>query len=113
GKEGQEKIKKSLDYLRHSMSCCLGKIKIIRKADYKLGIEKDLINIIETKTGLPSSDTLKFTLEDGSWFVVRPSGTEPKMKIYLSVKGTSHKDSEEKMNCFEKAVMDIIHDSCS
>lgn len=113
GKEGQEKIKKSLDYLRHSMNSCLGKIKIIRKADYKLGIEKDLINIIETKTGLPSSDALKFTLEDGSWFVVRPSGTEPKMKIYLSVRGTSHIDSEEKMNYFEKAVMDIINDSCS
>jgi len=111
GKDGQEKIKKSLHYLRHSMSRAVGDVNIIRKLDYKIGIEKDLIKIAEYKIELPRTNTLKFILEDGSAFVVRPSGTEPKMKIYMSVIGKSLSDSEKKMDSFEKLVMDIIQDS--
>jgi len=86
-------------------------VNIIRKLDYKIGIEKDLIKIAEYKIELPRTNTLKFILEDGSAFVVRPSGTEPKMKIYMSVIGKSLSDSEKKMDSFEKLVMDIIQDS--
>jgi phosphoglucomutase len=113
GKEGQEKIKNSLQYLRHSMNYTIGNIKIVKKLDYKLSIEKDMVNISETKIDLPKSNVLKFIMEDSSRFVVRPSGTEPKMKVYLSVTGDSEKDSEEKMRMFEKSVMKIIDDSCS
>jgi phosphoglucomutase len=111
GKDGQEKIKKSLHYLRHSMSLAVGDVNIVKKLDYKIGTEKDLIKITESKIDLPRTNTLKFVLEDGSAFVVRPSGTEPKMKIYLSVIGRSLSDSEKKMDSFEKLVMDIIQDS--
>jgi phosphoglucomutase len=111
GKDGQEKIKKSLHYLRHSMSRAVGAVNIIRKLDYKIGIEKDLIMLTEANIDLPRTNTLKFILEDGSAFVVRPSGTEPKMKIYMSVIGRSLSDSENKMDSFEKLVMDIIQDS--
>ena len=111
GKDGQEKIKKSLHYLRHSMSRKVGEADIIRKLDYKTGIEKDILKITESKIDLPRTNTLKFILEDGSAFVVRPSGTEPKMKIYLSVVGNSLEDSENKVDAFEKLVMEIIEDS--
>lgn len=50
-------------------------------------------------------------MEDKSWFVVRPSGTEPKIKIYLSVIGGSLKDSQDKMEAFEKNVMNIIENA--
>ncbi len=113
GKEGQEKIEKSLQYLRHSMSYSLGDVKIIKKMDYKIGIEKDLINIKEERIDLPKSNVLKFIMEDNSWFVVRPSGTEPKMKIYMSVVGDSIKDSEEKIVLFEKNVMKVINEACN
>ncbi|AZV58183.1 phospho-sugar mutase [Clostridium sp. AWRP] len=110
GREGHEKIENILQYMRHSMKRTLGDTKIVKKLDYKLSVEKDLININESKIDLPKSNVLKFIMEDKSWFVVRPSGTEPKIKIYLSIIGNSLKDAEEKMNVFEKRVMKIIDD---
>lgn len=50
-------------------------------------------------------------MEDKSWFVVRPSGTEPKIKLYFSVIGNSFKDSEEKMEILKQNVMTIIKDA--
>jgi phosphoglucomutase len=112
GKEGQEKIAKALEYLRHSMKATVNEVKIVRKMDYKLSIEKDLVNIDEKIINLPKSNVLKFVLDDGSWFVVRPSGTEPKMKIYLSCIGNSLQNADEKMEVFKKNIMDIVNNAC-
>jgi len=87
GKDGAEKIGNVLEHLRLSMKGLIGNNKIIKKLDYKTSLEVNLINNTEKIIKLPKSNVLKFVLDDGSWFVVRPSGTEPKMKIYLSVKG--------------------------
>ena len=57
---------------------------------------------------LPRSNVLKYALEDGSWFVVRPSGTEPKMKVYLAVVGSNLEDSNKKIKEFEKNIMKNI-----
>lgn len=65
--------------------------------------------LYEALIKLPKSNVLKYILEDDSWFVVRPSGTESKMKIYLSVVGKSLKDSEEKLNSFKNSVMNRIN----
>lgn len=113
GKEGQEKIAKALDHLRHSMSANIGNVRIAKKMDYKLSLEKDVVKIEENIIDLPKSNVLKFLLEDGSWFVVRPSGTEPKMKIYLSVKGNSLEDADSKLEEFKKKVMNIIEEACN
>lgn len=112
GKEGTQKIQKALHHLRHSMNYQIGDYKIVTKLDYKKGKEKNLVSITEKPIELPKSNVLKFVLEDGSWFVARPSGTEPKMKIYLSVIGKSLEDSDRKMKIFEKQVMIIVHDAC-
>ena len=72
-------------------------------------MEKDLQSGEVSEVNLPKSNVLKYILEDGSWFVVRPSGTEPKIKIYLSVVGNSVEDSEKKNEEFKKNVMDIIN----
>ena len=66
------------------------------------------MNISESSIKLPRSNVLKFVMEDKSWFVVRPSGTEPKIKIYLSVIGNSLENSRNKMTALEKNVMDVI-----
>ena len=59
-------------------------------------------------TGLPSSNVLYYDLEDGAWICVRPSGTEPKIKFYFGVKGTSLEDAEEKENALGASVMAMV-----
>ncbi|HCW05457.1 MAG TPA: phosphoglucomutase [Clostridium sp.] len=113
GKEGQEKIAKALDYLRNSMGKEVDGVKIKTKFDYKLSKETDLVNNTEKEIHLPTSNVLKFVLNDGSWFVVRPSGTEPKMKVYLSVVGESLKDADLKLEEFKNIVMSLIEKACS
>lgn len=58
---------------------------------------------------LPKSNVLKFVLGNGAWFVVRPSGTEPKMKAYVAVEGSSLKDSEEQLEKFKNEVVNLIN----
>lgn len=110
GKEGQEKISNCLDTLRRDKLTEVNGIKVTKAFDYKLSEEtvygsETLISAIN----LPKSNVLKYILEDDSWFVVRPSGTEPKMKIYLSVVGKSLDDSEEKLNKFKNVIMKKIN----
>ena len=113
GKDGAEKIGNILEHLRHSMNRSIGSNKIIKKMDYRAGLEKDLIEIDERIIKLPKSNVLKFVLDDGSWFVVRPSGTEPKMKIYLSVKGSSLENTSKKIIELKKNVMTIVNEACA
>ncbi|MDF2505570.1 phospho-sugar mutase [Clostridium sp.] len=113
GKEGQEKIQRAIENLRKSMTPSVSGVKIIKKFDYKLGIENDIENNKESEIKLPKSNVLKFILEDGSWFVVRPSGTEPKMKVYMATVGKNLSDADEKMDSFNKAVMEIINTACN
>lgn len=112
GKEGQEKIQKALETLRTSMKEAVAGVKIAKAFDYKLSVEKDILKGLTSEIKLPKSNVLKFILEDGSWFVVRPSGTEPKMKVYMSVVGNSQKDADEKSDKFNKDVMEIINEAC-
>ena len=122
GKEGQEKIANCLDTLRKDKLTEVNGVKVAKAFDYKLSeeitytLDKNIDNCNQaeaqesvTAINLPTSNVLKYILEDDSWFVVRPSGTEPKMKVYLSVVGSSLNDSEEKLNNFKNAVMDKIN----
>ena len=113
GKDGAQKIGNILEHLRCSMKDSIGNNKIVKKMDYRAGLEVDLIENVEKTIKLPKSNVLKFVLEDGSWFVVRPSGTEPKMKIYLSVKGTSLKNTYEKIAQLKGNVMAIVDEACT
>ena len=110
GKEGQEKIASCIDGLRNEKISEVEGIKVATRYDYKLSEEEDLVNGKQLEIKLPKSNVLKYILENGSSFVVRPSGTEPKMKIYLAVKGTSLEDAEKQNASFKKAVMDLINE---
>jgi phosphoglucomutase len=112
GKDGAEKIANILEGLRSSLKGLVGDKKIIKNMDYRTGVEEDLIENKKKSMGLPKSNVLKFILEDGSWFVIRPSGTEPKMKIYLSVKGNSIKDADNKIIELKENVMSIVDEVC-
>ncbi|MGG7176172.1 phospho-sugar mutase [Clostridium paraputrificum] len=106
GKEGQEKIATCIDELRNSTISEVDGVKVTTKLDYKLSIEET--NGKNLEINLPKSNVLKFILEDGSSFVVRPSGTEPKMKVYLAVRGESLENAETELLRFKEKVMAII-----
>lgn len=113
GKEGQEKIQKALEYLRKAHISDIDGVKVVKKYDYKLSIEKNVINNTESEIKLPKSNVLKYILEDNAWFVVRPSGTEPKMKIYLAVVGKSLDDADKKIEVFNDKVMELVNAACN
>ena len=72
--------------------------------DYREDVAKDCVTGQETTTGLPKSNVLYFELEDGAWCCIRPSGTEPKIKFYIGVKGTDNADAQKKLDELTKAV---------
>ncbi|MGL4799335.1 MAG: phospho-sugar mutase [Cellulosilyticaceae bacterium] len=108
GKDGQEKIAGILTSLRENTPVEVDGIKIARVEDYKLSVARNLMEGTEEVINLPTSNVMKFILEDGKWFVVRPSGTEPKMKIYLSVIGKDATDAETQVDAFAEAVKALI-----
>lgn len=109
GKEGQEKISSCIEYLRANEIKEINGVMVKIFFDYKLSQSKDMQTNQLSMLTLPKSNVLKYVLEDGSWFVVRPSGTEPKMKIYLAVIGNSIEDSNGQMDIFEKNIMKNIN----
>ena len=96
GIEGLEKIQTILENLRKNPPSVIGDYKVTSARDYKA----DTVINMETKevkaTGLPSSNVLYYDLTDDAWVCVRPSGTEPKIKLYYGIKGTSLADADEK-----------------
>lgn len=72
-----------------------------------LSVEK-MVDYAKDETGLPKSEVLKFFLENGSWFAIRPSGTEPKIKVYLGVKTDSEEDSVEKLELLKQKILEKV-----
>lgn len=108
GKEGVEKIAHILSSLRNNPPSELAGVKVSSARDYKEDTLKNLVTGDVSSTGLPSSNVLYYDLEDGSWFCVRPSGTEPKVKFYFGVKGDTLEESELRSANLEKAVMAMV-----
>ncbi|WP_083832993.1 phospho-sugar mutase [Candidatus Arthromitus sp. SFB-rat-Yit] len=108
GKEGQDKISNCLEKLRRMDRIDIENMITVKVQDYKCGVEKDVINNIKSKIDLPSSNVLKVLFGDGSWFAARPSGTEPKIKFYMSVRSNSKEDISAKMEEFEENVLNLI-----
>ena len=109
GKEGAEKIANCIDSLRNETITEINGHKIVKKYDYKLSIEEDALTGDKKEINLPKSNVLKFVCDNDFWFVVRPSGTEPKMKAYVAVQGNGLKDSEEKLQGFKEEIVKLIN----
>lgn len=109
GIEGVENIKKIMDSLRNDPIKSAGNSNTVEVRDYKSGICKNIKTSEENKTNLPSSNVLYYVLDDESWFCVRPSGTEPKIKIYFGSKAQSEKEVDEKIENIVKDVMNTIN----
>ncbi|MCR5776667.1 MAG: phospho-sugar mutase [Lachnospiraceae bacterium] len=97
GVDGAAQIKGIMDRIRQNPPKEFAGLKVKEYRDYKADKAVDLESGAEKKTGLPESNVLYFDLENNSWCCVRPSGTEPKIKFYMGVKGTSLEDSTAKL----------------
>ena len=112
GKTGAEEIKALMERFRTNTPSSLGGSKVVRLKDYELGKETDLLTGSEKTLDYPKSDVLQFITEDGCIISARPSGTEPKIKFYCSVK-TALPDKNEfskKDNLLEEKIDSIMKD---
>ena len=89
GIDGAAQIQQMMSDMRNNPKKRLGGFEVLAVRDYKEDTRKDLKTGEVTKTGLPASNVLYYELSDNAWCCVRPSGTEPKIKFYYGVKGTS------------------------
>ena len=97
GLEGMERIALIMKTFRENTPAELGGFKVVVAKDYKTQVFKNLVTGEESGSPLPVSDVLHYTLEDGTWVCIRPSGTEPKLKFYIGVKADSLQAAEEKV----------------
>lgn len=108
GIEGLEKIQKIMEYFRTNTPSEFAGSKVLSVRDYKADTICDTASGEVKPTGLPSSNVLYYDLEDQAWLCVRPSGTEPKIKFYYGVKGTSLADADEKSEKLGQAVQKLV-----
>lgn len=97
GKDGVAQIQGIMEDWRTNSPSEIGGVQVSEALDYSKGLN-----------GLPKENVLKFMLADGSWFCLRPSGTEPKIKVYFAVRGDSASDSEARLNNLKQAVMSRV-----
>ena len=108
GIEGLQKIQDIMNSLRQNPPAEFAGHKVVAVRDYKADTIKNLETGEVTPTGLPNSNVLYYELTNDAWVCVRPSGTEPKVKFYYGVKGTSLADADEKSAVMGKAVLDMV-----
>ena len=108
GADGAEKIKDMMTNMRNNLPEKIGKYKVIEFKDVELDEVKNLVTGEQRKTGLPKSNVLYYQLENNSWCCVRPSGTEPKIKLYFGVKGTSAENATEELELLKDAMVKIV-----
>ena len=108
GIEGLAKIQEIMNTLRENAPAEIGGYKVTAVRDYKQDTITETATGAVRPTGLPKSNVLYYEMTDGAWVCVRPSGTEPKVKFYLGVKGTSLADADAKSEALSKAVHALI-----
>jgi phosphoglucomutase len=108
GIEGLQKIQEILETLRKNPPAEVGGYKVVKARDYQAETIKDIATGEVTGTGLPKSNVLYYDLTDDAWLCVRPSGTEPKVKFYYGIKGSSLADADEKSEKLGKEVLSMI-----
>ncbi len=108
GIEGLAKIQEIMNTLRENAPAEIGGYRVTAVRDYKKDTITDTATGAVSPTGLPSSNVLYYEMTDGAWVCVRPSGTEPKVKFYLGVKGDSLEDADNKSKDLSEAVHAMI-----
>lgn len=108
GIEGLAKIQEILETFRKQPPVAIAGYPVVKARDYKTGEVKDMQTGEVTSTNLPASNVLYYDLPDNAWVCVRPSGTEPKVKFYYGIKGTSLVDADQKSAELGKEILEMI-----
>lgn len=108
GKDGAEKIQEMMATFRENPPKEVAGLTVVSVEDYKASIVTSLQDGHKEEIHLPKSNVLKYQLEDGSWFCLRPSGTEPKIKFYFGVKDSSLQNSEQKLLTIKEDIMNRL-----
>ena len=101
-------IAKMMDDLRNNTPSKIGNWTVLEARDYKKDECVNMVTGDKHSTGLPNSNVLYYDLSDNAWCCARPSGTEPKIKFYMGVKGSSIEDAAAKEEALKKAVMELV-----
>ena len=108
GIDGSKQIAEMMDKLRSNPPKSFGELEVKEFRDYDRNVTKNLITGEEGPTGLPKSNVLYFDLTNDSWCCARPSGTEPKIKFYMGVKGSSLEDAQDKVEKLTEALKSYL-----
>ncbi|NSL66810.1 phospho-sugar mutase [Bacillus toyonensis] len=108
GKDGAEQIQEMMATFRENPPKEVAGLTVVAVEDYKASIVTSLQDGHKEEIHLPKSNVLKYQLEDGSWFCLRPSGTEPKIKFYFGVKDNSLQNSEQKLLTIKEDIMNRL-----
>lgn len=108
GAEGAQKIKEMMTDMRNTPVEQIGEYKVLTFKDINKDYIKNMITGEESKTGLPKSNVLYYELEDNNWCCIRPSGTEPKIKLYMGVKGQTEEEAVNKLENLKSAMLAIV-----
>lgn len=108
GVQGAQEIKDMMTKMRNTDIEKIGEDKVLIFKDVDRDIVKNMITGEVYKTGLPKSNVLYYGLENDSWCCIRPSGTEPKIKLYMGVKGQTEQDAEQKLEELKNAMLEIV-----
>lgn len=108
GADGAEQIKAMMTKIRNNPPKSFGEYSVLRFDDYSVSKSIDFTNNTESTIKLPASNVLYFDLSDNAWCCVRPSGTEPKIKFYIGVKGNSLEDSDNKLETLKNNVLSSL-----
>lgn len=108
GVQGAKEIKEMMTKMRNTDIQKIGNYQVLTFKDIQKNIVKNMQTGEIKETGLPESNVLYYELEDNAWCCIRPSGTEPKIKLYMGIKGTSEEDANKKLQELKQAMMDIV-----
>ena len=108
GAEGAEKIKEMMTEMRNKDVENIGNYRVLKFKDVDNDYVKDMTTGAESKTGLPKSNVLYYQLENNAWCCVRPSGTEPKIKLYFGVKGKDEEDATNSLEILKDAMVKLV-----
>ncbi len=108
GQEGAKQIAAMMEHIRNDVPKSIGGLTVVQFRDYRENAKIVMADGRKETTGLPKSDVLYFELEDNAWCCIRPSGTEPKIKFYMGVKGSDEEEAAGKLKFLTEAVKNLV-----